>query len=255
MAVQEVTRIKLQGIEDIQEMFKVLRIEDIPNAIASSINTIAYQTQQHARNKITSDIDRPVPFTRAAARYRGVRPGQKNDKAEVYLRDFTETQGKVPPAQYLAPLVHGGKRKDKSFEKALRQKGLLPPNMQTAPGPDARLNAYGNQSPGQIVQIMSALNLFSEVGFKSNAGGKSMAVNDFVWFKARGKAYGVKKKTGVYMMDEDGTMSMIVSFIKRPTYQKQYDFYDYCITYFEDHYEDVVEGIIERRFKAYAKMG
>ena len=80
---------------------------------------------------------------------------------------------------YLLPQVYGGPRLQKQSEKMLEN--VLPPTVYAIPAQGAKLDANGNMSPGQLVQILSFFRSFSEVGFSANRRGP-MAVK---WQKLR----------------------------------------------------------------------
>lgn len=56
---------------------------------------------------------------------------------------------------YLDTQIAGGQRGQKAFEKALQARGILPAGWHAVPGQKAKLDAFGNQSPGEIRQILS----------------------------------------------------------------------------------------------------
>jgi hypothetical protein len=109
-------------------------------------------------------FDRPTPYVLRGLAWLSAKKGGRD--AKVFAREFA---GKGTPAEYiLNPQVYGGNRRIKRFEKALQGKGLMPAGWVTVPGPGARLDAFGNVSRGQLVQILSALKAFSEVGYLAN---------------------------------------------------------------------------------------
>ena len=68
----------------------------------------------------------------------------------------------------MPPQVAGGRRSLKSAEKMLAAKNYLPGGMVTVPGAGAKLDAYGNMSRGQLVQLISALLAFPKTGYNAN---------------------------------------------------------------------------------------
>ena len=74
-------------------------------------------------------------------------------------------------AHYLVPQVDGGQRKLKGFERAIGEGELVP-----ALG--AKLNQYGNVSPGQIRQILSVLGKAeASAGYSANITSRSRRRN------------------------------------------------------------------------------
>jgi hypothetical protein len=136
---------------------------------------------------------------------------------------------------YLAPLVYGGQRKLKAFERSLQRVGLLPSGMAAVPGKAARLDAYGNMSRGQITQILSYFKAFGEQGYRANITDKrkeSMAKGN-KRTRARGVSYfvgrpnGGRHPSGVWQKTNFGEIGSaikpIIIFVNRPAYRKQLD--------------------------------
>lgn len=87
-------------------------------------------------------------------------------QAEVKLKD--EATKAVPAAKYLAPQVSGGQRQLKRFERALQAAGAMPEGFRAVPGQGAQIDAFGNMSRGQLVQILAFFRAFPEMGYKAN---------------------------------------------------------------------------------------
>lgn len=56
---------------------------------------------------------------------------------------------------YLQTQIEGGDRRTKAFERALQARGVMPKGWHAVPGQKAKLTQYGNQSPGELRQILS----------------------------------------------------------------------------------------------------
>jgi hypothetical protein len=56
---------------------------------------------------------------------------------------------------YLSTQIFGGERKLKAFERALQARRVMPAGWYAVPGEKATLDAYGNQRPSEIRQILS----------------------------------------------------------------------------------------------------
>lgn len=109
-------------------------------------------------------IDRPTPWTLAQLR---VWPATK-------VRPFTEVmfrQGAVraPAAEALRALELGGRRGHKRFERVMIGAGIMQPDEYAYPAKGYPLDAYGNIPGRAVVQILSQLQAFGEMGFKANA--------------------------------------------------------------------------------------
>ena len=103
----------------------------------------------------------PTPYT---LRSLFVRPATKaRQEASTWLKDGSR------PEHYLLPQIRGGQRPLKRFEKRLVMHGFMRPDQRAVPAHGARLDAYGNMSRGQIVQILSQLRTAVVQGDYSNA--------------------------------------------------------------------------------------
>jgi hypothetical protein len=108
--------------------------------------------------EIDDSFDRPTPFTRNAVFVKRTQGGVP--LAEVGLKnDYGGfTRGAT---RWLSPGIEGGGRPLKSFEKSIRALGVMDGTQYIVPGRYARLDAYGNISRGQIVQVLSQLRAFT----------------------------------------------------------------------------------------------
>jgi hypothetical protein len=122
-------------------------------------------------DEMRSVFDGPTDYTLRSLRT--VPATFDKPEAQVKFKDEGGTSKAIPPSKYMQPQVEGGPRRLKRFERALERVGLLPPGTMAVPGVAARLDANGNMSRGQIVQILSAVRAFAEQGYRANRKGKS----------------------------------------------------------------------------------
>lgn len=189
-------------------------------------------------NLVQEVFDRPTPFISRGFKY--TKATRESLVATVYADDYI---GPDPQSTLMAQ-VFGGARKPKRFELALRAKGILPQDQFVAPGKDARLDAYGNISGAQIVQILSALSAFSQMGYvanKSNRKGARINRNtnnifvintvgrksaDFlgehneIINRVKGLPMGIYQRIGKYGIKQ------LMKFIKQPTYTRRFNFFE-----------------------------
>lgn len=137
-------------------------------ALLDALDATAVDVQAAERREMQDSFDRPTPNT-----LRGVyvqRTKNRVPVAEVGLsRGLESSNRNRGPGRYLAPQIEGGSRRLKALEKLV---GSLPSGkgdvtglssggaFYLVPARFAKLDAYGNVSRGQIVQIMSQLRLF-----------------------------------------------------------------------------------------------
>lgn len=209
ISIQVDTRETTRWLNDVQR-------NQIPFAASVALNKTAQDVQAGLVSGM-SVFDRPKPYT-----LRGVyvtRSTKANLTATIGLK--TRDKG-GPVSEYLAANITGGGRVDKRSEILLRNAGILPAGKQTRPGPDARLDAYGNMSRGQIVQILSYFRAFGSIatsGRGKSGGTKSTKINAG---KTRTRAL-FATPSGVYERRR-GQVLGLITFMQPERYQKRYDF-------------------------------
>lgn len=141
----------------------------IPFALSQGINKTANRVKEAEIKEMKDVFDRPTPYTLSSI---FVKPSNKRSlTAVVGLKDTAAKA--IPVIKFLTPQIIGGVRRLKRYEVALRSAGVLPSNYFTVPGKAAKMDAFGNMSRGQIVQILSYFEAFPESGFRSNATEKT----------------------------------------------------------------------------------
>lgn len=143
----------------------------IPFALSLAINKTAEITKRQEEHEMRDVFDRPTPYTLSSIFIK--RSNKRNLTAIVGLKDFSLKA--VPASKFLTPQIAGGGRRLKRFEVALRSVGVLPDDYFTVPGQAAKMDAYGNMSKGQIVQILSYFSAFGQAGFRANSTDKTRA--------------------------------------------------------------------------------
>lgn len=136
----------------------------MPIATATALTRTAKAAKEEVERQLPSLIDRPTAYT-----LRGFRLYPATKTKLRAMVDFRDAFGRGTAARdYLSPLVYGGQRKLKAFERSLQRTGLLPSGYMAVPGAAAKLDASGNMSRGQIVQILAYFKAFSEQGHAAN---------------------------------------------------------------------------------------
>jgi len=136
-------------------------------AIRNALNTTATQVREGLRSEIQRSLDRPTPYTLNSLYLQAATLNRL--EAKVWLKDERGTSNAGTPAtRYLLPHIEGGQRTLKRFERALQITGQMPKGWYAVPGAGARLDAYGNMSAGQIIQILSQLRVTLTAGFTRN---------------------------------------------------------------------------------------
>lgn len=218
-------------MEAVVSRFARIAGDQMPFATAVALTRTAKAAKEEVERQLPSLIDRPTPYT-----MRGFRlyPATKTKLlAEV---DFRSAFGRGTSARdYLSPLVYGGERKVKSFERSLQRTGLLPSGFSAVPGSAAQLDAYGNMSKGQIVQIVSYFKSFGEQGYSANMtdkkraslakGSKRTGKRGFEYFI--GKPANGRLPLGVWQRISFGSagssIKPVIMFVNKPSYKQQLD--------------------------------
>ena len=219
--------------------------EQIPYATMLALNRTADAARVAVRQEMARVFDRPTPFTLASTRTKYATRAKL--VAEVALKD-EGNKGGGNAAVRIEPQLVGGPRRYKRMEGALRRAGLLGNAEMALPGQAAELDAYGNMSRGQIVQILAWFQAFPETGTRQNMTREKkskMAAG------RAGKRYGVRyyykrdgKGRGIYKATQTGFGSAIqpvLMFVRPATYKRRFDM------------PGTVSRTVSREFKAWFK--
>ena len=208
-----------------------------------ALTRMAKLAQAAEAREMGSVFDRPTPFTMSGL---FVRPATTtNLTAEVKLKDAGGANS-TPTAKYMAAQIAGGMRGEKRFERALRSIGALPPGYRVVPGEGAQLDAYGNMSRGQIVQILSYFKAFPEAGYKANMSDKRRAALERGSRTRQGVSYFCGRPSdrmpiGIYQrvhFAQGTAMRAVMIFVRSMVYRQAFNF------------EAVAETAIEQQFPA-----
>jgi len=156
--------------------------KQVEYAEAVARHRVGHAVRKQIETAIATGFDRPTPWFQKAVYVRPFRPTRGADVA-VFLKD-TEvlsnfpayrqhaltnlranqqtTPGPGSTADILGHHFSGGSRKRKKIEEAFTRAGLIKGHELLVPGPDARLDRYGNISRGQVQQIYAALYLYRD---------------------------------------------------------------------------------------------
>lgn len=226
--------IKIEGLELVAGLSTRFD-RQVRFAASRTINTLA---QQHVipaiRAEMTDSFDRPTPYTLRSVRQYGL---ATRDRLETFV-GFKSAEGTsgTDPAKYLRWQIEGGQRRMKRFEVALRSRGILPGGYFTVAGDAAKLDAYGNVSAGQIVQILSYFQAFDEAGkgFKINATKQTIARRAKGTRNRLGEAYFVgrpadgKLPPGIYrrvkVFGFGSALKPVLIFVQSARYEKRLDY-------------------------------
>ena len=195
-------------------------------------------------------FDRPTPYALNALKLQ--MPDQAGAlQGAVMVKGPVDVRGAGVPAQsFLRAQISGGSRRWKRFEVALMKRGYLPRGWYAVPARGARLDAWGNMSRGQVVELMSWLGLFGSArgeraaGYRANKTEKSKAraragtrnrfgVDVFVSsplqaYRRGGLAFGIyMRQTGATKRTAGPArpVTPVVLFVKTSRYRQRLDFF------------------------------
>jgi hypothetical protein len=229
----------------VASQFEALARTGLIAGAVRAINTVANEILQAERAEMAKSFDRPTPYTLNSMWVKYANATQPS----AFVRFKDATSKGTTADKYLRPQVLGGDRNAKRFESALRRIGVLYPSEYVVPASGAKLDAYGNISRAQIVQVLAYLQAFGESGFKANttAKGKTRLAKDSKRTGRRGIEYFVSRgrgnwfgggswkqgreqhlPRGVYSRTRFGfgtAVKPIFLFVKSVSYRPRLDFY------------------------------
>lgn len=216
--------IQVTGLEEAIATIKDLSERRIRAAASTALTRTAREIEKSWQRNINNSISSPSKRTREAV-FLKTATAQKLE-AEVKLKD---RMGGLAPAQYLLHQEMGGQRLVKKFERALIAAGAMPSGYFVVPGKGAKLDAFGNVSRGQIVQVIAQLGAEYSPGYQrviSKDTRKRMATaakrgRMYVAVQPGADAKRQKVDAGIYERMANGDRKAIFLFKRGVTYQKR----------------------------------
>ena len=213
----------LASIKPIERLF--LTEKKVNQAMAGAITLTAVNVKDRLVQEMKTVFDRPTPWALRSMYATKAAPNRLF--ARVWLKDDFGLGG-PSAAYYIEPHISGGRRSAKGFEQTLRHgnRNVLGPDRFAMPGAEARLDRYGNMSRGQIIQILSQLNLQRTAGFDrgiSNDPKKRKAAIK----RAGGRFFHavIGGTEGIWQREFGGNrVKPILIFTKAPQYKRRLEF-------------------------------
>lgn len=205
----------------------------VPYATRQALNVTAEQVRTAVYDAMRTNFDRPTPTTLKSLY---IRYAKKTDlSAEVFVKDRglgknnagdpndQAEQGSM--AQILRHEFTGGQRIAKRIEQAFRAHGYLRAGEYLAPGPDAKMDRYGNMSRGQVSQIYTALRLNFDVSKNPTGSRRSQrhAVAAGRLFWSLGPPLNQAVRRGLWATDGKHHLKLILVPIPRAVYRQRID--------------------------------
>lgn len=129
----------------------------------STLNGTAFHAVMAMKEEMRNKLDRPKKFTLNTFYYIKA----TEDKLEAIVT-ANRTDGRLDASNTIYPLIYGGKRGNKPYEKLLQEGGILPQGAFYVPTKMFPKDQYGNPKSGEIIKILSQTRSFKESGSASN---------------------------------------------------------------------------------------
>lgn len=126
----------------------------------------------------------------------------------------------------------------------LRRAGILPPGMYTVPGKGASLDAYGNMSRGQIVQILSFMSIFGNSSLNSkrmnmkNEKRAALTSKAQDYFVVPVNDRKLKLYPGIWRRKGNQEIIPVLMFVSQPVYKAIYSL------------EETAKKVVRNRFRS-----
>ena len=212
----------------------------IPRAASIALNQSLFETRKRLQAEARSIFNNPVPFTVNSFLYEKPKQVGDNLEARVYVRDDAP-KGNAP-SRYLNPQIRGGQHYRTRFQKALsntpdldpRGSGgpVLAPNRIMVPTGSqyVRRNQYGNMSPGQHTQILSALRNASSADLPSmrRAKGTRNVANRYFYMNQEtvDEMRNLRNRNPGIFLQRGRSLYRIMTETSLPTYSAKFKFFD-----------------------------
>lgn len=218
----------------------------VSRASVNAINHVANGVRADVRTAMKSAFDRPTTYTLNSLY---VSPAKsENLTARVWFKDRYSADPDQTGRHFLVPQIFGGQRVEKRFEWMLKRVGVLPKDMIAVPGNDAKRDANGNMSRGEIIQILSwaralqvvagaTQNMTNETFKKRLKGSRNK--KGFKYVLVREKRGGLMP--GIWRADYGGlgrSIRPVLMFVTPGKYKSRLKFFD------------IAESSISRRFSS-----
>ena len=209
-------------------------------AMATALTRTAVQVRDAVQAEMPRVLDRPTPYTTRQLRYVPAKADRLAAAVGFNVVNVTDERGatiafrdlgpgETPAGKYLQPNIEGGGRRLKRLEVALRALGALPNGWLAVPGQGATLDAYGNVSRGQVLQVLSQLRVQLLSGSDRNASFNARK-QITAQRRAGGRYYVVppgkgKVQPGIYQREFVGrNITPVFIFVRGANYKRRFDF-------------------------------
>lgn len=231
------------------------------HAAQRAVTKVAWKVKEAEEREIARVFSNPTNYTLKSVK---IRYRRREIEATVWLKDEGDAGKGTPATKFLAPQISGGDRSAKRFERALQRIGVMPAGWLAMPGEGADIDAHGNMSRGQIVQILAFFRAFGEQGYKANMNDKGRARMRKGTKSKRGMDYfavypgarnshllpGIYKRTYFGFTGPRGgqasAIKPILIFVPSARYQPRFDFFGIAQRTVEQHFEPEMRAALAK---------
>lgn len=213
--------------------------KQVEYAEAAARHRVGHAVRQQIETEIASGFDRPTPWFQKSVYVRPYKPIKGADVA-IFIKDVGAGASaaainalRVNPlsapepgstADILGHHFSGGSRKRKKIEEAFTRAGLIKGNELLVPGPDAKLDRYGNLSRGQVQQIYAALYLYRDPHQNRTRSRRSQrndaAAGRMFWSNGD---HPMKVRRGLWATSRSKQLQLLLIPIPQAVYRKRID--------------------------------
>ena len=249
--------IKFDGVAAERALLKAVGGQKRREVMTGALSKVAGLARQRVMERMggghghAAIFDRPTPFTVHSIRYHPA--SGEALQAEVYISD--DAAKGISPRKYLRPEIEGGARNMKRSERVLIAAGDMLSNQSMVPSRQFPLDRYGNVPGPKMVQILSRVKAFGEVGYAANANKrttKRLQKLGVTIHKKTGTDYFVARghsgqPLGIWQVTSPGQVRPVLIFTdKRPAYRARFPFVDLVMDVFNRYWSaEVVRALIE----------
>jgi hypothetical protein len=236
--------IKIEVTHNIDEIrAKLNRVEQKkwPKILAYAANETGFYAQNKVYQEMQRVIDKPRPYTLRSLFVKRV--SGKDPEATVMWRPGSMSGNSA--GRYLMPLVTGGQRQEKGFEKLLRLARVIPQGYYLIPTKDAPDDGYGNVPGPYIVRILSFVRAFRDHLQNRNINPEKAKKKKLQYFivqpgEKSNLAPGIYERISLF----GGAIRCIFFFSKKAVYTQRFPFYDVASTAAKEKFNQKLdEGI------------
>lgn len=224
---------QVAGLDAVLERISGFSDRRMRSVMVTSLTRTGQDVKAAHREEIMRVVDRPTRYTQNSLYLKAATDA--NLFAEVGWKDDSAGSG-TPATKYMSPFVEGTARGVKRFELVLQAAGSMPKGWVAVPAAGARLDAFGNMSRGQIIQILSQLGVEMTAGYRRSMprgnSDRARKAQISAYKRAGGQFLAVlqttgKLKPGVYQRELMGrTLTPVLIYVPRAQYARRYAFDD-----------------------------